>query len=95
VVLVAKNWEHDALVITRTAGVQVLMDGAPVDEALFTEVADTDYQVARIPVDDGVYTLESADPEKGINVIVVGYGNAVSYAYPGGMGIQAINPIVV
>lgn len=95
VVLVPANWVYDALVVTRTADVPVLLDGDPVDDALFTDVADTGYQVARIPVPDGVHTLESTDETKGISVIVVGYDDDDSYAYPGGMGIQPINPIMV
>ena len=43
----------------------------------------------------GVHTLESAEWDKGINVIVVGYQPLASYAYLGGMGLQSINPIVV
>ncbi len=95
VVLVPESWIYDAFVVTRTAGVQVLLDGEPVDDALFTDVADTGYQVGRIPAPDGVHILESADATEGINVIVVGYDGGDSYAYPGGMGVQAINPIMV
>lgn len=95
VVLVPESWGHDVLVVTRTKGAQVLLDGAPVNDALFVDVADTEFQVGRIAVEDGVHTLESEDGKTGINVLVVGYDNADSYAYPGGMGVQAINPIMV
>ncbi len=95
VVLVPRTWEYDSLVITRVAGVQVLLDGAPVSETFFTDVTDTGYQVGRIPVGDGVHSVESADSKIGINVIVVGYDDDDSYAYPGGMGIQSINIVVV
>ena len=95
VVLVSEAWEYSTLVVTRLAGIRVFLDGEAVDDDLFTDVSDRGYQVARIPVEDGVHTLESADDARGINVIVVGYAQADSYAYPGGMGIQAINPIVV
>jgi hypothetical protein len=76
-------------------GVGVLLDGALVDDSFFSDVADTEYQVGRIPIEDGIHTLESAENTRGINVIVVGYDDSDSYAYPGTMGVQAINPIVV
>jgi hypothetical protein len=95
VVLVPESWIDDILVVTRTAGVQVLLDGIPVNDDLFTDVADTGFQVGRIPVPDGVHSLESTDDKKGINVIVVGYDMADSYAYPGGMGVHSINVVVV
>ena len=94
VVLVPTSWETDELVITRTAGVPVRLDEDIINDNLFYEVANTQYQVARIPVADGIHTVESADPQYGVNVLVVGYGAVDSYAYPGGMGIKAINIIL-
>jgi hypothetical protein len=45
-------------------------------------------------VDDGIHTLESTDPDNGLAVVVVGYDTYDSYAYAGGMGMGAINPVV-
>ena len=50
--------------------------------------------MARIIVPDGIYTLESANENYGLGVIVVGWDQWDSYAYAGGMGLAAINPVV-
>ena len=92
VVLVPTTWEGDALVITRNAGVGVLVDDVAVPEADFMEVYGTDYEVARVNVADGVHTVQSADDSHGVGVIVIGWDYADSYAYTGGMGMVAINP---
>jgi hypothetical protein len=46
--------------------------------------------VARILVSDGVHSLQGSQP---FGVIVMGYDFADSYAYPGGLDQQLINPI--
>jgi hypothetical protein len=94
VVLVPGTWIYDTLIITRHAGVDVLLDGATVPNSAFVQVANSGYEVARIPADDGIHTLASADPQYGLAVVVVGYDQWDSYAYAGGMGMGAINPVV-
>jgi hypothetical protein len=94
VVLVPSTWVNDAVVITRHAGVGVLLDGVPVADSSFLDVASSGYEVARVDVSDGVHALESDDDEYGLAVIVVGWDSYDSYAYAGGMGLAAINPNV-
>jgi hypothetical protein len=94
VVLVPGTWIYDTLVITRHAGAEVLLDGAAIPNGSFVQVAGSGYEVARVPVEDGIHTLESTDAGKGLAVLVVGYDSYDSYAYAGGMGMGAINPVV-
>ena len=94
VVLVPENWIHDFLVVTRKADEQVLLDNVAIPDDLFDDVPGDYYQVARIPVSDGIHTIESVKTQYGINVYVVGYDDFDSYAYPGGMGIKAINIVL-
>jgi hypothetical protein len=94
VVLVPGTWVNDALIITRHAGVDVLLDGATVPNGSFVSVAASGYEVARVPVADGNHTLESADAQYGLAVVVVGWDQWDSYAYAGGMGMGEINPVV-
>jgi len=94
VVLVPGTWVYDVLIITRHAGEGVLIDDAPLPDDPFVPVADSGYEVARVPIDDGVHSLRSADAEYGLAVIVVGYDDYDSYAYAGGMGMGEINPVV-
>jgi hypothetical protein len=92
VVLVPPNWINDALVITRHAGVPVIVDGVKVSDNSFMSVGNGNFQVARIKVDDGVHVIRSASATNGIGIIVVGWDEFDSYAYAGGMGLRKINP---
>jgi hypothetical protein len=90
VVLVPGTWINDILVLTRPAGAQILLDGVPVDDALFRAVGDGTWEVARVPAADGVHVLDGNDNTFG--VVVVGYDMHDSYAYVGGTGTGIINP---
>jgi hypothetical protein len=94
VVLVPGTWINDALIITRHSMQGVILDDNPLPDDPFVPVADSGYEVARIPIDDGIHTLASEDEQYGLAVIVVGYDSYDSYAYAGGMGMGEINPIV-
>jgi len=94
VVLVPSTWINDMLVITRTAGVGVFLDDVEIPSSSFLSVAGSGYEVARVTAADGIHTLRSADESKGIGVMIVGWDEFDSYAYIGGMGMGAINPII-
>jgi hypothetical protein len=94
VVLVPGTWENDALIVTRHATQGVLLDGVILPDDPFVPVGDSGYEVARIPMDDGIHTLASEDETYGLAVIVVGWDLWDSYAYAGGMGMGEINPVV-
>jgi hypothetical protein len=90
VVLVPGTWINDVFVLTRPAGAQILIDGAPVDDTLFVPVGNGTWEVARVPVADGVHVLDGG--EAAFGVVVVGYDTYDSYAYVGGTGTGIINP---
>jgi hypothetical protein len=94
VVLVPGTWNNDALIITRHATQGVLLDDNLLPDDPFVPVADSGFEVARVPIDDGIHTLTAEDEEYGLAVIVVGWDSCDSYAYAGGMGMGEINPIV-
>jgi hypothetical protein len=89
VVLVPGTWVYDTLTLTRPAGHTVTVDGAPVNAGWVT-VGTSGYEVARVSVADGVHVLEGSAP---FGVIVMGYDQFDSYAYPGGLDQKLINPI--
>ena len=93
VVLVPPNWINDFLVVTKPATATVTVDGVDVDEAAFVTVGPqgdpTAWEVARLPAADGVHTLTGTEA---FSVTVVGYDSYDSYAYPGGLDQQIINP---
>ncbi|MBV1858263.1 MAG: IgGFc-binding protein [Nannocystaceae bacterium] len=90
VVLVPGTWINDVFVLTRSAGAPITIDGVAVDDTLFEPVGAGTYEVARVPVPDGVHVLDGGDQKFG--VVVVGYDQHDSYAYIGGTGTGIINP---
>lgn len=90
VVLVPGTWENDVGVFTRTAGAPVTIDGVPISDAAWFPVAGGDFEVARVPLTDGVHVLDSDGTSFG--AYIVGYDTADSYAYLGGIGTKIVNP---
>lgn len=90
VILVPGTWIHDALVLTRSAGSTISIDGVPVNDAEFEPVADGEWEVARVFVPDGVHMLDGDGEAFG--VVVIGWDHYDSYAYMGGIGTARINP---
>jgi len=90
VVLVPGTWINDIAVVTRPAGAQILLDGVAIPDASFNPVAASGFEVARVPVPDGVHVFDGGvEP---FSVIIVGYDEYDSYAYLGGTGTGKINP---
>jgi hypothetical protein len=88
VILVPGTWVNDYLVLVREAGSPVFIDGDAPSVAWQTVAGGK--EVARVPVPDGVHVLTGAAP---FGVTVVGYDSYDSYAYPGGLNQQVINPV--
>jgi hypothetical protein len=95
-----EQWRRDYIVLTppayqrgnflniaTTLGSTVLLDGEPVDENLFVPLEGGQYMAAIVPVEEGPHNLSSANP---FTVIAYGYDSAVSYAYPGGLNLEAV-----
>ncbi|MFZ6178313.1 IgGFc-binding protein [Nannocystis pusilla] len=89
VILIPSNWLFDRIVLTKKTGAGVTLDGAPVAQNTFTKVGASEWEVARVPADDGVHVLTGDQP---FGVIVIGYDTYDSYAYPGGLDQKQINP---
>jgi len=90
VVLVPGTWVNDVAVIARPAGAPITLDGAPIDDALFIPVADSGFEVARVPIADGIHVLDG--DENAFSVMIIGYDTFDSYGYLGGTGTGVINP---
>ncbi len=93
VVLVPPNWINDYLVLTKPIGSIVNLDGNAVPQNDFVQINDginpPEWEVARVKTPDGVHKLDGSKP---FGVIVVGFDSYDSYAYPGGLNQQIINP---
>jgi hypothetical protein len=88
VVLVPGVWPDDAAVITRPVGVTITMDGLAVADSEFAPVG-AEFEVARVPVADGVHRFEGDEP---FSVAITGTHQTGSYAYLGGTATAVINP---
>lgn len=91
VVLVPGTWINDVGVFTRKAGAIVQIDGVQIADNLWNPVGNSDYEVARVPLTDGVHFLDGMDTP--FSVYIVGYDQHDSYAYLGGTGTKLVNPV--
>ena len=89
VVLVPGTWVNDYFVLTRHTGSTVNIDGAPVSST-WAPAGTSAFEVTRVLVSDGVHVIDGDQP---FGVLVVGYDEYDSYAYPGGLNLQIINPM--
>jgi IgGFc binding protein len=90
VVLVPGTWINDVAVLARPAGAPITLDGVLIDNSLFIPVADSGYEVARVPVGDGIHVFDG--DQSAFSIIILGYDSFDSYAYLGGTGTGVINP---
>jgi len=67
---------------------KVVLDDMQIPPPSFIPVGSSGYGVYRTKVNDGVHTIWS---DKKIGIMVYGYDNDVSYAYPGGMGLAELD----
>ncbi|MEZ4384026.1 MAG: IgGFc-binding protein [Nannocystaceae bacterium] len=77
--------QHYAQIIRPTGGADVTIDGNLVGN--YTAIGN--YEVANVSTSEGAHFAESADP---FGVIQIGYTPVTSYAYPGGLKLEVINP---
>jgi hypothetical protein len=78
----SRNW----LTVARMVGEEVTLDGAVLEDRLFQVFGGGDYELAWIPVGEGVHHLACAQP---FALSVYGYSAAVSYGYPGGLNLRS------
>ncbi len=91
IVLVPVNWIYDHAILVKPPGATVYLNGNPVGQGSFIPVADgLEWEVGRITVPDGVHAFTGTAP---FGIVVVGYDSYDSYAYPGGLNMQILNPI--
>jgi hypothetical protein len=77
--------QHYAQIIRPSGGADVTIDGNVVGG--YTQIGA--YQVANVQVSEGAHFATSAEP---FGITQVGYTPVTSYAYPGGLKLEIINP---
>lgn len=77
------QYAHDYISVVAPAGTDVTLDDDEVDD--WEEFEDDDYEWARVAVDPGVHHLTAS---RKVGLVVYGYDQYVSYAYPGGAQLE-------
>jgi IgGFc binding protein len=83
---------HFVNIVAKTSDAQtgaVLLDGVAVPVSSFTAISGSDYSAARLPISAGDHRLFASQP---MGIYVYGFGQADSYGYPGGLGLQRMGP---
>lgn len=82
-------WDFMTVVALESEWDLVELDGAPLPMVGPTPIGASGYAYASFALEDGSHTIHG-DARVGIEVY--GYDCAISYAYPGGLSLQHINP---
>ena len=98
VFLTPTTYDTDYVAITAPLGSTVSLDGNPVTLSA-AGIGSSGYSLTTLVLQDGVHVIEASDP---IGVMVYAYGGPdppngstrnVSYGYPAGLDLKAINPV--
>ncbi len=87
--LTPNSYHKDYLNVIAPTGATVTLDGVDIPPASFTAVMGSGFGVHRREVPDGTHVIQSDVP---FGIVVYGYDKDVSYGYPGGLGLEVINP---
>ena len=83
--LTPSNYMLDYITVVATSGAEVILDGEALDQSLWVDFPSGDGMRARVAVSPGVHHLTA---DRGVGVVVYGYDDDVSYAYPGGAALE-------
>lgn len=85
VFLTPNSYLHDYINLVIPEGSAVTLDGTTIPQSELVAVPGTTHRLYRAEVTDGVHIIESEEPA---SLTVYGYDAAVSYGYPGAMGLK-------
>ncbi|QDG53052.1 hypothetical protein FIV42_20585 [Persicimonas caeni] len=85
IVLIPAGFGDNFLSITAPTGTSVSVDGQAVSVTP-SAITGTNWQVYQVPVGEGVHRVEASQP---VGLTAHGYDQYVSYAYPGGLSLEA------
>jgi hypothetical protein len=86
--LVPADYAQDYVLVTRQAGTALQIDLQPQSDALFTPIPGTDWEVANIPLTEGMHRIQGTAP---FGVQAWGVDTKVAYSYPAGANIKLSN----
>ncbi len=86
--LAPNAFEFDYVTVTAPEEAEVRIDGDDIESEDWEDFGRGDFKVARLPITDGVHTLDADLP---VGLTVHGYDSFVSYGYPGGLDLRDIS----
>ncbi|MEQ9076535.1 MAG: IgGFc-binding protein [Sandaracinaceae bacterium] len=87
--LAPSSYPTNFVSVTAPSGSSITLDGAPVSG--FTPIGGTGYGSVQVPVGAGSHTISG---DNAFGIVVYGFGSYTSYMYPGGLDLEAINPLI-
>jgi len=91
VVLTPPEFERDFLNLVAPTDGLVEVDGELVPPSTWTPLGTGEWSVARLEVSDGVHWVTAMEDKSRLAVLVYGFGQYVSYGYPGGLDLQDLH----
>ena len=85
-VLTPQDYSEDWITVIRPVGAPIELDGALLDDGIFTRFGTNEFEYAYIAVEPGPHSVVSPD-ERRFGIAMFGYNSAVSYGYPGGLNL--------
>jgi len=86
-VLTPEGYLENYVNIVVPEGESVTIDGVALNTSLIQPIAGPGYGIVQMAVNPGVHTVSGSSP---LGLTAYGYDCDVSYAYPGGMKLQAV-----
>ena len=84
--LTPPNYANDSITVIAPTGTSVTLDGTAITGFVETS-AGSGWSVKALTVTDGVHRLQADAP---VGLTVTGYDQYVSYGYPGGLNLSAL-----
>ncbi len=85
--LTPENYLEDWLTVVAPPGTEVALDDEPLPSSAWVELGSGAFSRARVQVEPGAHQLTADQP---VGLVVYGYDDDVSYAYPGGANLGAL-----
>ncbi|MEC7520515.1 MAG: IgGFc-binding protein [Myxococcota bacterium] len=87
--LAPSSYPTNFVSVTAPSGSTITLDGSPVSG--FMPIGSTGYGTVQVPIGAGQHTISG---DNAFGIVVYGFGSYTSYMYPGGLDLEAINPLI-
>ena len=86
--LAPDTYQDSFVNVAAPIGATITLDGQPIDDATYTPIGSSGWQVARTPIAAGAHEIHAGVQ---FGIVVYGYASYTSYLYPGGLNLGTID----